>query len=395
LDVYKLMNGKVSAVIYQESKGSIHDKVIYHRLTRLSNNPFIRQLEAEPDDLILKDISDIPHALQTIQDDFGVDKAATSLNRLTAFHLSRCLRKRLEARIAGTISHRSMDIVLTGCEVSLWVAEQFASDLKNCFPGLIITAISSNKLLGSFGQEIAIPATGFPYSSETYSLQDSIVIIVSHSGGTFAPLACANLLQSATRNMFVVTSEWDTQIGKQLRAIDAADGDSEHIFTSRIFSTEVGMRPAEPCSISVAATHQLLTNLLEYIAVVILSEERFRQVTEAVITEYDIQILEKCNQLNIAALEDIVGTDQYQQSMDYEDNRAELALRVAGDLWASHILENVKAYIMTFIYIFATVTSGYPLFYGISIAAGLDRSSRFTYLGKQPRFSCMLKFGRC
>jgi hypothetical protein len=180
----------------------------------------------------------------------------------------------------------------------------------------------------------------------------------------------------------VVTSEWDTQISKQLRAMDAKDEKSAHLFASRIFSTEVGMRPAEPCSISVAATHQLLTNLLQYIAVVILSEERFRKVTRAVITEYDIQIIEKCNQMNIQALEDIVGADRFQQSMDYEDDRAELALRRAGDVWANHVLENAKAYIMTFIYIFTTVTCGYPIFFGIAIAAGLDRSSRFAYLSK-------------
>ncbi|GKZ00910.1 hypothetical protein MPSEU_001042500 [Mayamaea pseudoterrestris] len=380
LEVYELMNGAVSAVIYQESKGSTTNKILYHRLTRLSNNPFIRPLEEEPKDLILDDIMDIPNALQTIQDDFGVEKASSSLNRLTAFHLSRCLRKRLEARIAGTLPTQSIDILLTGCEVSLWVAEQFASDLKNSFPGLIIHAISSNKILGSFGQEIAIPATGFPYSRKTYSLHDSIVIIVSHSGGTFAPLACSNLLQSATRNLFVVTSEWDTQISKQLRAMDAMDGKIAQLCASRIFSTEVGMRPAEPCSISVAATHQLLTNLLQYLAVVILSEERFRKFTQAIITEYDIQILEKCNQMNIQALEDIVGADRFQQSMDYEEDRAELALRIVGDLWANHILENAKAYIMSFIYIFATVISGYPLFFGIAVAAGLDRTSRFAFL---------------
>ena len=31
---------------------------------------------------------------------------------------------------------------------------------------------------------------------------------------------------------------------------------------SFIFTTNVGMRPAEPCTISVAATHQLLTQIL-------------------------------------------------------------------------------------------------------------------------------------
>ena len=178
-----------------------------------------------------------------------------------------------------------------------------------------------------------------------------------------------------------MTSDWDTQIAKQLRTMDAYHGEQgNHIFNSRIFSTEVGMRPAEPCSISVAATHQLLTNLLEYMAVVVLSDERFRRVTGAIISEQDLQILEKCNELNIKALKEIVngrGSD----GVHVEPSGTEYELRMAGDLWAEHILENAKAYIMTFIYIFATVLSGFPLFRATAFFAGLNAASDWMYLG--------------
>ena len=53
----------------------------------------------------------------------------------------------------------------------------------------------------------------------TLAVSGTIVIIVSHSGGTFGPLACSNLMQAKTSNIFVVASEWDTQIGKQLRKL--------------------------------------------------------------------------------------------------------------------------------------------------------------------------------
>jgi fructoselysine-6-P-deglycase FrlB-like protein len=109
--------------------------------------------------------------------------------------MSRVLRGRLEAHIAGNVHAQAIDILLTGCEVSLWLTEQFASDLQKSFPKLRIKAVSSNKLLGLYGQEIAVPALGFPYAPKTYDLNDAIVIIVSHSGGTFAPLSCSNLLQ--------------------------------------------------------------------------------------------------------------------------------------------------------------------------------------------------------
>ena len=149
--------------------------------------------------------------------------------------------------------------------------------------------------------------------------------------------------KSATKNIFVVTSEWDTQIAKQLRIMDALDDTrDDHIFNSRVFSTEVGIRPAEPCSLTVAATHQLLTNLFEYIAVVILSDRRFRRVTGSVISERDLQVLEKCNKLNVDALTEIVGANRFGGILEKEHG-TESELRAAGNVWADHILENVAA----------------------------------------------------
>ena len=160
-----------------------------------------------------------------------------------------------------------------GCEVSLWLAEQFASDLQTAFPRLHVKAISSNKILGLWGQDLPVPAVGFADSKKTDDFTDAIVIIVSHSGGTFAPLATSNLLVSSTNSIFVVASEWDTQIGKQLRAMK-----SEGEFDSRIFTTDIGVRPAEPCSVSVAATQQLLTQIFLHMSLVILDNARFQNI---------------------------------------------------------------------------------------------------------------------
>jgi hypothetical protein len=195
---HELMNGRVQAILFQESKATTQDPQIYHRMTRLSRNRFIKPLPEESKDPILSDIQDIPKVCQAIQDEWKSDRASSSLNRLTAYNLSRCLRTRLEAHVAGKVHPRAIDILLTGCEVSLWLAEQFASDLQKSFPALRIKAVSSNKLLGLYGQEIAVPCLGFAYGQKTCNLHDTIVIIVSHSGGTFAPLSCSNLLQVST-----------------------------------------------------------------------------------------------------------------------------------------------------------------------------------------------------
>jgi hypothetical protein len=83
----------------------------------------------------------------------------------------------------------SLDILVTGCEVSLWLGEQFAADLHLAFPALSVECVSANKLLGLLGQRFPIPQSGFRFHSRTYNLQKTIVLLVSHSGGTFACVA--------------------------------------------------------------------------------------------------------------------------------------------------------------------------------------------------------------
>ena len=289
LPVEKLMNGSVNVVLLRQSMNS-QMIPLSKRLTLLENNEFIKPLLGDCKDPVLADIKDIPKICNDIQDDWRT----VGLNRMTAWNLANCIRERMKGRVDGSIkSHGAqIDILVTGCEVSLWVAEQFVSDLQKSFPYLFIRAVSSNKLLGLFGQELVMPCTGFPYSQKSVEIKNSpIVMIISHSGGTFGPLACSNLLQSFSSSIFAVTSEWDTQVGKQLRSMYSDD-----LLSSRIFSTGVGVRPAEPCSVSVVATHQLLTNIFEHICVSIISEPTFRHVSGAVITELDLQILERCNQ---------------------------------------------------------------------------------------------------
>ena len=255
--IHKIMSGKINLAIISESKANKDGKkkLLHHRMTPLENNEWIKPLlDSSSSDLVGYYISDIPRACYSIQSDWQ----EIGLNRLTAWNFSRQLERRLQA-IADGVADRnagSVDILVTGCEVSLWLAEQFASDLQKAFPKLYIKSASSNKLLGLYGQELSIPCIGHPLSEKTWDLDEPIVIIVSHSGGTFAPLACSNLLQSTTRNIFVVTSEWDTLISKQLRELF----DDKETISSRIFSTNVGVRPAEvsrsicfnlPCILSI------------------------------------------------------------------------------------------------------------------------------------------------
>ena len=358
--------GDATIKTYQESKTA---GTVRSRITPLKGNEFLLPLTPDYDDPILSDIQSIPVMLQNIQTKWKDG----GLNRMAAWYLGKKLSQRLQGRVVGKYGN-SLDILVTGCEVSLWLAEQFVSDLQKSFPGLRVKSTSSNKLLGVLGQELAVPCVGHPVSGNIPDLKNSIVIIVSHSGGTFGPLAISNLLQSVTRDIFVVSSEWDTQIGKQLRGMSKSSENSTDFLASRVFTTDIGVRPAEPCSLSVVATHQLLTQIFEYICLIVLRDHAVRDLASAVITYQDLQILERCNLDAIHSLERLVGVDLYGNT---EETAVHEELKAAGDLWADHVLENARAYIMSIIYIVVTVTIGWPMVTGIAAACGLNTEWAF------------------
>ncbi len=218
LPVDKLLGGAVNVVLLHLEKNVMSkSSKLKKRLVHIEKNEFVKPLLNDCSDPVLADIQDIPRICANIQEDWQ----DVGLNRMTAWHLRACIQKRLQGRLNGTIeSHANqVDILLTGCEVSLWLAEQFAADLTKCFPKLGVKAVSSNKLLGLFGQGLSMPSIGFPFTSKCMNFKDAIIIIISHSGGTFAPLACSNLMQSFSPHIFAVSSEWDTQVGKQLRGM--------------------------------------------------------------------------------------------------------------------------------------------------------------------------------
>jgi len=388
--VQRLMGGKVNMVLLKDFRSSFtpNTREIYDpmhievfapscefskRMVSLEDTELVQPLPPDTDDPVLQDIHDVPRICSEIQ--FGWK--TKSLNRLTAFNLQKSVQKRMES-ITNDCDHKrnvnTIDILITGCEVSLWVAEQFASDLKKALPLLKVKAMSSNKLLGVFGQDIELPAIGFNLSSKTFDLHNPICIIVSHSGATFAPLACSNLLQGVSRDIFVVTSDWDTQIGKQLRILF----DPQEIVSSRIFSTGCGIRTAEACSLTVIATHQLLTQIYTIICMTILNNRKYKEASGAVVTHDDLEILEQCNLLNTIALEDIAGTCCYDDQEDeHIQTETEIDLRNQGDIWANHVLENAKAYIMSIMYILVTVIGGKALFSGLYCFLGINSEVLF------------------
>lgn len=253
-----------------------------------------------------------------------------------------------------------MDILITGCEVSLWVGEAFASDLHRVFPKLKVVTVSANKLLGLLGQSpLPLPATGFQLNEHTYSFRKSSVLLISQSGSTFATLGCAHLLRAFTPHIFSVTSHWDTQLARLVRA-----GQNNKVmrwsitFSSYTFVMHTAHSSAEPCSLTVAATHQLLTQLL-----IVLTHYTHASAERGSLTspktavpcrgggsnfyQEEVAELSRLNEASLQAVAEIVG----------EQHPTAAQLRRQGRLWALYILEAPLSWLFSAAYILGTVVA--------------------------------------
>lgn len=353
LQRHLMMNGQVTLTIAEESGSK--QGVFKKRLVRLHQNPLIKPLPDAEVDPVAQDVADIPQVLSDIQTTWD---AGQSINNISSWWLGRCIAQRLQQYQDNT-HDGSVDLLVTGCEVSLWLGEQFCSDLTQVFPRLNIKCISANKLLGLFGQDFPIPQCGHAFHEHAWNLKDTVTLIISHSGGTFGSLAVSNLLQAYTEQIFVVASESDTQVGKQLRQIHKYN---MWDLKCPVFSTEVGLRPAEPCSVSVAATHQILTNILLYLMRKV-QLDGLEEASGGKYTVEDYKQLEDLNHNNIAALEEICGYTRHNKRLP---TKTEKMLRDKGNYWALHVLETPMSWMCCATYILVTLFTGYPIAFGIA-----------------------------
>eukprot|EP00316_Scyphosphaera_apsteinii_P022917 CAMPEP_0119334028 /NCGR_PEP_ID=MMETSP1333-20130426/86522_1 /TAXON_ID=418940 /ORGANISM="Scyphosphaera apsteinii, Strain RCC1455" /LENGTH=1168 /DNA_ID=CAMNT_0007344241 /DNA_START=113 /DNA_END=3619 /DNA_ORIENTATION=+ len=331
------------------------------RTLRLGSNPFVLPLPSMGlDDPVGRDISEIPTILRKIVDDWN--EPAQSLNRLSAYTLLRTLKHMMiekDDSLQGLT--RDCDLLITGCEVSLWCAEQFASDLHNAFPRLKIVCISANKLLGQLGQAFPTPQIGFSFNENSYDLHNTVALLVTHSGGTFATLNVSNLLKGFTSKIFTVTAEWDTQVGRAVRDKLNSSGME---FGSYIFTNFCGVRPAEPCSLTVAATHQLLTQILIYLMYGMKYYEPERKKIGG--SKYHVREVEELEALNMTTL---VNVERICSKGGGEPvHPARTALVAQGRRWADHILEGPRSWLLCTWYILITVGVGYTPLSAITLA---------------------------
>ena len=254
-------------------------------------------------------------------------------------------------------------MLICGCEVSLWVGEQFASDLHNAFPQLKVVTLSSNKILAQLGQAFPQPQTGFCFNETSYKLANSPVMLITHSGGTCATLNIANLPKGYTKYIFCVTSEWDTQVARAVRAGPPGKVKQSFDLASYVFITFCGCRPAEPCSLSVAATHQLLTNVLLYLmySMRYYHGDKYPDVCDSHFDIEEVRELEMMNRDTLTALRQLRRPVERRRRRGAGGKHVEdiRAAPCSGGALASHILEGPISWIISATHIAVTVTAGY------------------------------------
>ncbi|KAL1515756.1 hypothetical protein AB1Y20_002372 [Prymnesium parvum] len=315
----------------------------WDRRLRLGGNPLISPpLSSVCADPVGRDLLDIAGVMRRMEEDWA--KGPEALNRITAWNLVSKLREKLLMRSSRERERTrnldgAVDLLLIGCEVSLWLAEQFAADMHLVFPKLKVVAISSNKLLGQLGQQYPMPQLGFSFNQNTYSLHDSIVVALSNTGGTFGTLACLNLLRGCTSDIFVITSERDSQVARAVGGLDS----------NFVFSTFAGFRAAEPCSLAVVVIHHLLSHLLIFIMSYIAHFDREACLGGSFYATEEVKELEALKRKQVESVEEIVGRAKL------GDTSTSSQLRAQGKVWAEHVLESPISWLMSLAYIAGTL----------------------------------------
>ncbi len=352
-EIAEVSVGKVR--IYSQEKGRelSEDEISRSgRMIEVRDNPFISALsENVSEDIVAGDIRDIPKVLSGIREDW---QNPDSFNYSTAQAFSKFVieKARKAERNAEEGSSGELDILVTGVEVSQWIGEQFAEDLKQIFPKLRIGSLSANKILKDIHRK-----------KTPYVGKDTLVLVISQSGQTFPTLNAAialnalhNLQDRSQRKVFVVTGELDSLMGGAVEQHYYKDAE----FSQRIFTNGSGRRPAEPSTVAAAAAYQTLTELLLFLA------RRVRQTFPndlplgMTLQTKDIRELQRLRDSLIdRGIPAITGSTTRGDKIDSVENKKLITL---GEKWGRHVLEPAVAWGLSAMYVAVTVIFGMPLF---------------------------------
>ncbi|MBD2058134.1 restriction endonuclease, SacI family [Oculatella sp. FACHB-28] len=358
--------GTNSVTVYSMAEGrELLESELEKRSMPMQNNPYIQLPKVETQDPVASDIQEIPQVLKAIEATWLNPR---SCNSQSAEHLLSLLiekvkrfdekrEKMLRTGLANELEQSQIvDFLITGIENSLWVGERFAQDLKTLFPHLNIKTLSANRVLRQL-----------QYDLQSLNLsKDSIVLMISQSGQTFPTLHATHALDNLYRagaisGLFILTGELNSRMGFAI-AQSYVKGAA---FSRRIFTNGSGQRTAEPATLTAAAAHQTLTELLLYLA------HRVRQVFPdssplgMTLTEESLAILEtiKADFLD-RSVALITGTTARGMRLKSPENRK---LIRTGRKWALHVTEVPLAWAIHAVYVLVVLGWTIPFGYIIPI----------------------------
>jgi hypothetical protein len=325
----------------------------------LQGNSYIVPPTKSAKDPVEHDIREIPQVLAAIAESW---RDRDSFNRRSADYLAELLIKKaqnwdrrqqatIDIKLDRTPLNRSVDLLITGVESSLWLGERFAQDLVTLCPGLSVETRSANQVLRKL-----------QYDADALHLgSTSIVLVISQSGQTFPTLQATHIFEQLRREaaigeLFILTGEICSLMGMAI----AQYYYPQSTFTRRIFINGSGRRTAEPTTVAVAAAQSTLTELLLYLAKRL--HHRFPGQNGAfgmTLTSTDLVALERIRDDFIdRSVIPIVGTTI---SGDPINSPIHHQLICCSRKWALHVTETPLAWGIHALYILISVGLQAPL----------------------------------
>ena len=314
----------------------------------MHGNPYVEpELPATGKDRVLAEMTDIPRVLERVR--IGWDDPASN-NRRTADAFAdqfidgalRWLEHQQHAD--GPRMNAELDLQVLGIENSLFLAQRFVEDLRRVFPYVHAEAVDAVAYCEDPQRMPVGPST--------------LTLAISHSGQTFNTLDAVKFLQALHRlgkagPVFVMTGEVDTLMGAAVGQKVKPDAD----WVARVFTSCAGWRSAEPATVTVAATHASLTELLlRLIRSVQAATEDDERPYGLAASEDDLAKLEALATLSLTRAEAILGRTAEGWDVQTEERDALLS---QGRYLSRLLVEPMLVFLVTAVHLFVMLWLGW------------------------------------
>lgn len=305
-------------------------------------------------DRVQAEMLDIPAVLDRIHREWD---DPMSLNRCTAQEFTEALLHNACAgpscchALGGPSLSPTLDLLILGVENNFTLGQRFAADLRRVYPLLHVAAVDAV----SYSEDPRRYAVGI----------STVTLAISQSGQTFNTLDAVKFLQTLhglhkAGLVFAMTGEIDTRMGAAL----GQSVKSGAPWIARIFTTGAGWRTAEPATVSTAATHATLTQLLLRLqrdTRGLCSGQRlpFGMAT----SKDDLKKLDALARLSVSRAEALLGRTAEGWSIQTADGDA---LRREGGYVARLLIEPALVFIFTAVHLFVMLWLGWNPVMGLA-----------------------------